>query len=145
MSEDTQKEQISAEELEKLNKDIDDTTKKLVSDETAAQIQEAKEEAKKEAEKEFAINQRIKELEDEKAKLEEQRIAKEKEAAEQLTALKSKVDELTSSKAVVQGDSPFKEESQTAPSEISEEVADDIERQSFEMFWEESRKPQYDK
>jgi len=136
-------EQISQEELDKLNQDIENTTKKLVSDDTAKKIQEAREEAKKEAEKEMLINQRIKELEEEKEKLKADQISKEKEASEQLTALKGKVDELTASKAVIKSESPFedKEELSKSIDKLTPEQEDEIERQSFEIFWEQSNKP----
>ena len=143
-------EQISKEDLDKLNKDIDTATTKIVSDDTAKKIQEAKEEAKKEAEKEMLTNQRIKELEQEKEKLLADNTSKEKEAAEQLAALKGKVDELTSSKAVVSNDSPFnetpviEEDIKTKIDKLTEQETDDIQRQSFEMFWEQSQKPKYE-
>ena len=56
-------------ELEAINADIEKAKGALVSKGTEELIQKAKEEARKEAEKEFLVNQRIKEIETQKAEL----------------------------------------------------------------------------
>lgn len=98
---------VPRDEWDAINKDIKSAKDSLVSKDTEAKIQAAKEEAKKEAEKEFQTNQKLQELEEQNKKLQEEKENKEKEAAEKISKIQSKVDELISSKAPVNKDDPF--------------------------------------
>jgi hypothetical protein len=51
--------EINQEDIDAINKDIEDAKSKLVSKETEAKLQEAREEAKKEAMKEYETNKKI--------------------------------------------------------------------------------------
>ena len=137
-------EEVSPEELEKLNQDLDASRKKLVSEETEEKIKTAKEEAKKEAEKEFIVNQKIKELEEDKKKLEEDQKKREENTAKELDVMKEKLNQAISSKAVSTGTNPFEGSQKTSSSSIdqlSDAEIDAIERASFEAF--ENRRKEY--
>ena len=127
---------VSEEELAKIKQDLQSANTNIVSAEVQKQIDDAKAQAKVEAEKEFATNQKIKELEEEKAKLKAEQEAKEKDAAEQLAKLTEKVNDLTSSKAPAKSDSPFESTNETPNSGFkpTEEDADEIEKASMEVF-----------
>jgi len=136
MAEDN-KEQITKEELEQLNKDLDSAKSNIVSNEVTKKIEEAKEEAKKEAEKEFITNQRIKDIEEEKKQLQSKQEEAEKKAAEEIEALKTKVNEMISSKSSISQEDPFSKEGGNADSSIeslSDEDTDAIEKRSMDMF-----------
>ena len=66
MSEENKKpDELTKEDVEAINKDIDDAKDTLVSKETDEKIAKAKVEAKAEAEKEFYLQQKAKEQEEE--------------------------------------------------------------------------------
>ena len=127
---------ISKEDIDAINKDIDDAKDKLVSKETDEKIEKAKAEAKAEAEKEFYLSQKAKELEEENKKLKEQMEAKEKEAAEKLTELTNKVNDYVESKAVISNDNPLDKVNADVEKLDDEEIAK-IEDESFKAFIEE--------
>jgi len=108
-SEEKSREEITAEELESINKEIEEANKSLVSEDVAKVIKLEKEAAKKEAEKEFLVNQRVKDLEAEKIALAKEMEHSEKEAAAKLEKLTERVNSLISSKATVKNDNPFNE------------------------------------
>jgi len=122
-------------ELAEINADIEKAKSSLVSKGTEELIQKAKEEAKKEAEKEFAVNQRIKEIETQKAELQKKLEDKEKSSAEELEKLKSKVNELVSSRASIQVQDPFKKPENQNTDFMSDEKISQIEVASARAFW----------
>lgn len=131
---------LTPEEKAAMQKDIDDAKKSLVSDDTAKAIEKAKSEAKAEAEKEFLVNQKIKELEEEKEKLKQEQITKEKESAKQLEELTKKVDDMTTSKAAINTQDPFKAGNNTVDlksqvEKLSDEQALEIENEASRDFW----------
>lgn len=140
-------EEIANDELEELNREIEEASKSLVSEDVAKVIKLEKEAAKKEAEKEFLTNQRVKELEAEKLALQKEKEQAEKEAAAKLDALTQRVNGLISSRAPVQAESPFNApalaEESTSIDNISDEQAKEIELASMEAFW--NRRPEFDK
>lgn len=87
--------------------EIDKANKKIISDEVAQLIAKEKEEARKLAEKEFLINQKLKEKEQEIESLKQAQKDKELKAAQELEALKRKVDELASTKQPMNIVNPF--------------------------------------
>jgi hypothetical protein len=120
-------------DIEAINKDIEDAKNKLVSKDTEAKILQAKEEAKKEAAKEFEVNARIKELEEDKKKLQESIELKEKEAAEKIANLAQKVNNYVESKAVInKQNSPL--DKTIDLDKVSDEDIDKIEQESFNAF-----------
>jgi len=130
-------EEITTEELDALNREIEEANKTLVSEDVAKVIKLEKEAAKKEAEKEFLVNQRVKDLEAEKDALVKAKEQSEKEAAEKLEALTKKVNSLVSSQAPVKNENPFNEpQPAQAPSDnLTKEQMDNIEEASMvEMF-----------
>ncbi len=132
------KEQITKEELDQLNKDLDSAKSNIVSTEVTKKIEEAKEEAKKEAEKEFATNQKIKDIEEEKKQLQSKQEEAEKKAAEEIEALKTKVNEMISGKSSIASEDPFSNEGNTDVNKsienLSDEDTDAIEKRSMDMF-----------
>ncbi len=132
---------MTQEELNALEKDLNMASDNFVSKDVQDQIKVAKDEARKEAEKEFATNQKIKELQEQLAKKEEDAIEVQKQTAEQLGKFKEKLDNMASSKAVVSVNTPpFKIEQNTPPtqesafSNLSEDSAEQIEKASFEAI-----------
>jgi multidrug efflux pump subunit AcrA (membrane-fusion protein) len=121
-------------ELAAINADIASAQSALVSKGTEELIQKAREEARKEAEKEFLVNQRIKEIETQKAELQKRLEDKEKASAEELDKLKTKVNELVSSRASIQVQDPFRNPVNTGQ-ELSEEKITQIEVASARAFW----------
>jgi len=135
---------ISTTELEELNREIEAANKKLVSDEMSKTIAAEREAAKLEAQKEFMVNQKIKDLEAEKEKIQKEKEDAERKSAEQLNVLKTKVDSLISTKAVVSTENPFRNEpvesQKVSVDRLTDEQVDDIERNSFEAFLEHKSK-----
>lgn len=125
-------EQISPQELDALNKDLEQANKTLVSEEVQKKIDAAKQEARAEAAKDAEVQSKLKELEAEKAALIKQKEEQEKKAAEELAKLKEKVDSVISSKAVISGQNPFNGEKKGEL--LSEKEADLIEKASFEAL-----------
>ena len=134
---------INQADIDAINKDIEDATNTLVSKETEEKIAKAKEEAKKEAEKEFLVNQRVKELEAEKQKLQEQMEAKEREAAERLASLNEKVNKYVESKTSINNENPFNGNNNSNNVEsLSDDDVNNIEQESYQAFVEHRiRKP----
>lgn len=128
------KSDLNQEDIDAINKDIEDAKSKLVSKETEDKIAQAKEEAKKEAEKEFAVNQKVKELEEANQKLQEEKEAKEKEAAEKIANLAEKVNTYVESKQVVtNNETPFGSNN-TDVEKIPDEDIEKIENESYVAF-----------
>ena len=98
---------LSKEDIDAINRDIDNVKSKLVSKETQDVISKAKEEAKAEALKEVEIQRKIEELEKEREELAKAKEDQEKLANEELSKLKTKVDELTTSKQTIASEDPF--------------------------------------
>jgi DNA-binding helix-hairpin-helix protein with protein kinase domain len=101
---------LTPEEIAQMQKDIEEAKSKLVSKDTEAVIQRAKEEAMKELEAKQRVEAERKAQEDKdkliaelKAKVESQ----EKEAASKFEMLQKKLDEMASSKAVIPPQDPF--------------------------------------
>lgn len=136
MADEKKTEEVTPEELEALNKDIESATKNFVSAEVQKKIEEAKAQAKAEAEKDFNVQQRIKELEAEKERLAKEKEEQEKKAAEELSSLKSKVDAVISSKATIASQNPFKSEGAAS---FTDDEANVIERASFEALLNKNR------
>jgi len=138
-------EEIATDELEALNREIEEANKSLVSEDVAKVIKLEKEAAKKEAEKEFLTNQRVKELEAEKEALKQQKEQSERDAAAKLEALTQKVNSLISSKAPVKNENPFNAQPAATPKpltidDLTEEQSQEIERASMEAFFDEKSK-----
>jgi len=131
-------EEVTQEEIDAINKEIEEANKKLISEDVSELIKKEKELAKKEAEKEFLVNQRVKELEAELKRKDEERIASERASASQLQAIMEKVNALTASKAPVHNDNPFANEPSAPPQskELDEDTASEIERASYIAFME---------
>jgi hypothetical protein len=131
---------FTLEEIEKLNKEIEEAKKQMVSEDVEKKIMAEREAAKKEAEKEFLVNQKIKDLEREKLELQQKNEAVQRQTSQQLESLKAQVDRLMSSKAVITQDNPFKREPQPDVNKsvdmMDEATIDKIEEKSFEAFME---------
>lgn len=126
---------LNNEDLDKLEKDMDNARNTLVSKETEDKIAQAKEEAKKEAEKEFLVNQRIKELEEEKVKLAEDKAKKEEEVAKQLEEMKEKLNAAITSRAVPTANNPFNDKpSSSNIDKLSDDEVNQIEQASYLAF-----------
>ena len=133
---------LSEEEIKQMEADIAKARADLVSPDTEQKIKQAKEEAKAEAEKEFLVNQKIKELEEEKTKLLEAQKSKEEETAKQLEGFKEKIDSLTSSQQPIRGDDPFKKQKNNDGDnpegnvdKWTDDKVNDFERQSGSAFF----------
>jgi len=101
------KEEVSQEDLNELEKAISDANNSLVSKDVQEQVKVAKEEARVEVEKEFATNQKIKDLEAELKAKDDEKVELQKQTVDQLQALKSKVDDMSASRAVAPIQTPF--------------------------------------
>jgi penicillin-binding protein 1A len=104
---------VSAEELEKIKKDIAEAKDKLVGKELQEAIAKAKAEASEETKKQLEQEQKLKELEEARKKAEDELKKQQEEANKRLEMLQEKVDELSGSKNVATGDNPFKSPSNT--------------------------------
>jgi hypothetical protein len=131
---------IAADELEALNREIEEANKSLVSEDVAKVIKLEKEAAKKEAEKEFLVSQRVKDLEAEKNALIKAKEQSERDSAAKLEALTQKVNGMISSRAPVKNENPFNEkppaDTTLDVSKLTDEQANDIELASMEAFFE---------
>ena len=131
---------FTLEEIDKLNKEIEEAKKQMVSEDIEKKIAAEREAAKKEAEKEFLISQRVKDLEKEKEELQKKNEESQRLASQQLELLKAQVDKLMSSKAVITQDNPFRKEPQPdvniSIDNMDEAAIDKIEEKSFEAFME---------
>jgi len=127
-------EKVTVDELKKIQEDLDSANKKIVSEDVRKQLDDAKAKAKEEAAKEFETNQKIKELEAEKATMKKESEDREKAASEKLAELTEKVNNYVSSKAPVNSSNPFEAPESRLPTEDLEKSADDIERASFEAL-----------
>lgn len=130
--------------IEDLHKEIDAANKKLVSDEVSTLIAKEREAARKEAEKEFLVNQKLKEKEQELENFKKAQLEKERQASEQLEMLRRKVDELASSKAPINVQNPFNSPSQpkdTKPAvlNMTEEELEVVEKASFHALLDRKR------
>lgn len=131
-------ETMTPEELQNLQKEIDEANKNIVSDEVQKKIELAKQKAREEAEKEFTVNQKIKELEKEKEELVKKQQEKEIENARRLEELTKKVNDSISSRAVAPSGSPFTDPTPSTPGDtienMSQDQVDQIERESFDAL-----------
>jgi len=134
-------EEVTQDEIDAINREIEEANKKLISEDVSELIKKEKELAKKEAEKEFLVNQKVKDLEAQLLKEQEAKKDAERQTAAQLQALMEKVNALTAAKAVVQNDNPFKNDPQEPPkpTELSNDVADEIEHASYMAFMDSKR------
>lgn len=129
---------LSEEEQKQIQKDIEETKNKLVSDETQKQVEEAKKAAKQEAQKEFELQKKLEELEKEKESLAQKLDESQKQSLAEIDALKSKVNEMVGrSRAMVRPDDPFEapDKKPTSVENISDEEVRAIEEQSAEEFF----------
>ncbi len=94
---------LSKEELDQIQKDIDDAKNAVNKD----ALSDAKAKGKKEAKKEFEHEAELKKSKEEITKLTEQLKTQQKTADEQFNLLKDKVNSLAESKAVVNMKDPF--------------------------------------
>ena len=137
-------EEIAEDELEALNREIEEANKSLVSEDVSKVIKLEKEAAKKEAEKEFLVSQRVKDLEAEKEALNKAKEQSERDSASKLQALTDKVNSLISSRAPVKNENPFNEKPPAddtfSVDKLTDEQATDIERASMEAFFEAKNK-----
>ena len=101
------KEEASQDDLNALEKAINEANDSLVSKDVQEQVKVAREQAKMEAQKEFETNQKIKELEAQLKAKEDEKVELQKQTVEQLQALKTKVDDMTASKAIAPTQTPF--------------------------------------
>jgi hypothetical protein len=132
-------EDIAQEELDELNREIEEANKSLVSEDTSKLIKLEREAAKKEAEKEFLVNQRVKELEAEKEQIKKEAAEKEKAFALKMEALTNRVNGMVASKAPVVNDNPFNAQppapNPNQSTEFTEDEVRDIELASMEAFF----------
>jgi TolA-binding protein len=142
MSEDKKEtKSITKEDVEQIEKDIQDAKSSLVSKEVDMKLEEMKTKAKEEALAEIEMQNKLREQEEQNRKLQEQLEAKEKEAAEKLNSLQQKVDEMVGSKAAFQPVDPFKNEPHQSTEGVpdvkrmSDEQVDDIEMESARAFF----------
>jgi chromosome segregation ATPase len=132
-------ETVTEDELAAIEAELNKANKSIVSEDIQKRIQEERESARREAEKEFQVNQRIKELEAEKETLKKQQEQKELEAARQLEELRQKVNSLVAARGVARETNPFKDEKPEPTKDTSflnDEMADEIEKASFDAFME---------
>ncbi len=128
---------FTKEELDEINKDIASAKDSLVSKETQAVMEKAKEAGKEEAKQEIEAKQKIDDMakanEELKTKLEEQ----EKKASEQLGKMEDKINNLVESKQVIASENPF--ESKPALSDkvdkMTNEQVDEFEENSARDFF----------
>jgi hypothetical protein len=136
--------EFSLDEIKKLEQEIEDAKKRMVTEDIEKKIAAEREAAKKEAEKEFLVNQRVKELEKEKEELRKKSEEVQLENARQLDALKEQMNKLISSKAVASGENPFRSQQKVEPEvdfktkidQLTNEEVAEIERLSAEAFFE---------
>lgn len=128
--------EYSQDEIDAINKDITAARSSLVSEETKKEIERAKEEARREAEKEFLVNQKIKELEEQKQRLEAEKVAQQKEFDQKFSAMEGRINDMIGSKAPAADNNPFKEPNAqpTTAENMSDDMINDIERASGEAF-----------
>ncbi len=91
------KDEVTKEELDALNKEIDQTQQML----TETKVKEAREAGRKEAEKELDLKRQLDEAAKKTKELEDQLNATKKESQDKLVQLQTKVDEMVSSKAII--------------------------------------------
>lgn len=128
-------ETVTEDEIAAIEAELNKVSKQVVSEDIQKRLEEERKKAREEAEKEFATNQRIKELEAEKEALRKQQEDKEREAARQLEELKQKVNSLVAARAVAQDNNPFKQTPETPKqNDFSDEMIDEIEKASFDAF-----------
>ncbi len=132
--------------VDELHKEIDAANKKLVSEEVSQIIAREKEAARKEAEKEFLVNQKLKDKEQEIEAMKKAQLEKERQASEQLEMLKRRLDELASTKQPVAIQNPFagQPSSQHATQshsilDLPESSLDEVEKASFSALLERKR------
>ena len=130
---------LSPEEINKINKDLEEAKANLISDEVQQKINEEKEKARVEFEKEALVNEELKnkqlEIEGLKKKMEEDQ----RRTAELIAKFEGKLDELTSSKAPISMQNPFTQPPQDKPltnnfNTMTEEQVNEIERLSRDRF-----------
>jgi len=125
--------------VDDLHKDIDALNKKLVSEDVAQLLSQERAKAKAEAEKEFLVNAKLKEKDQELENLKKAQLEKERSAAEQLDALRKKVDELASSKQPVNMHNPFnslpsQKDDKPSVLKMKEDELEVVERASFDAL-----------
>ncbi len=132
---------LSAEEQAKIQEDIKNAQKNLVSEATQQQIDNAKKLAREEALKEVETKKILEEKDKEIEKLKQEQVAKETKTAEILAKMQKQIDDSISSKANVQVNDPFDNNNQPSGSQgltidsISDEQIDDMEERAAEQFF----------
>jgi F0F1-type ATP synthase membrane subunit b/b' len=121
---------LTPEDIQAMQKDIEEAKSKLVSKDTDMIVQKAKEEALKEIEAKQKLEAERKAQEDKDKliqELQDKVKAQETEAATRFDALQKRLDEMASSKAVITPEDPFK--SQTNPAVDIDKWSDEQVRQ----------------
>ncbi len=135
---------LSAEEQAKIQEDIKNAQKDLVSDATQQQIDNAKKLAREEALKEVETKKILEEKDIEIARLKQEQVLKETKTADTLTKMQKQIDDSITSKANVQVNDPFDNNNQPSGSQgltidsISDAQIDDMEERAAEQFFGES-------
>jgi DNA uptake protein ComE-like DNA-binding protein len=131
---------LSPEDIAQMQKDIDEAKSKIVSKDTEAIIQKAKEEAMREIEAKQKLEAERK-AQEEKDKLIQELQAKianqEKEASTKFEMLQKRLDEMATSKAVVTPQDPFASETKSAINidKWSDEELRRVEEESARKFF----------
>ncbi len=130
--------ELTTEQVESLQKDIDDALSK-VKNKSTTEIDRIKEEAKKEAEKELQERQEAKAKEDENSNLKKQLEEQAKQSEADIKAIKEKMDTMIASKAVITNDNPFTEGKQGLD-KYSDADLSVIEKNSEKLFFDQRLK-----
>ena len=137
MMTETKESTLTKEDIDAINKDIEDAKSSLISKETDMKIEEMKKQAKEEAMKELEVQRKLEEQERMNKELQEKLNEKEKEASERLSRLQAKVDELASTKQAMKPADPFQvqEAGKINIKSLSEDDINDIETNSARAFF----------
>lgn len=128
------KDEVSKEELEALQKDIEKAATSLSAKERDEVQKSAREEGKKEAEKEFQLQKQLEEAEKKRQELEQKLEKTQQSAAEELKKIQERVDEMAASKQVVpQPEDPFKKSDEV--DKWSDDKIREIEEKSAVAFF----------
>lgn len=102
-------EELTKEDLDQINKDIQDVKQSLVSKETQDAAEKAKKETEERIKQELELKNKLAEQEKANAEMKKKIEETEKLAADKLMTLQKKVDDLASSKAVLNREDPFRQ------------------------------------
>jgi small-conductance mechanosensitive channel len=132
--------EMSKEEKEQLEKDIQEVKQSLSSKDKEEAVKAAKEEGRKEAEKDAQLKETLSSYEKSQKELEQKLKQQQEDGMKQLEELKGKLNEMAESKAHVEPKNPFVDEStdsQARVDSMSDDDLDAIEEASKQAFFDE--------